>query len=139
MNPKKILLVEDEPFMQDLYKYTLTHEGLEVVIAPDGEKALSFITSEGAGIDLILLDIMLPKMNGIEFLKSIKANKNLSPIPVVLLTNLGAGDIIKNAFKIGAQGYLLKAKVGPYEIVEKIKPFLEDPSFTMDPEKIEFD
>lgn len=141
MNPKKILLIEDEPFIQDLYKYTLTHAGYEVLVAPDGQRALSLVKEKFSQerLDLILLDIMLPKMNGIEFLKALKLEPLLSKIPVVLLTNLGAGDIIKNAFKIGASGYLLKAKVGPYEIIDRIKAFIENPEFKMDPEDIEFD
>ncbi len=82
---------------------------------------------------------MLPKMDGINVLKELKKNPNTKKIPVVLLTNLGQKSIIKAAFTIGAQGYLMKMSMTPYEMAEKIKPFIINPSFQMDIKELDLD
>lgn len=142
MSSKKILLVEDETFILDLYKYTLSGQGFEIITAIDGFAALEILNKsikEQLKFDLVLLDVMLPKMNGIEVLKLIKSEPSFKYLPVVLITNLGNREIIKQAFKIGASGYILKANVTPYEIGNKIKPFLSDPTFKMDVSSLDFD
>lgn len=133
---KKILLVEDEPYIRDLYRMILESAGLDVYLAIDGEEGLKFAQNQP---DLILLDIMLPKMNGIILLKKLKEIENTKNIPVVLLTNLGQESIIKSAFELGASGYLLKARLEPNEVTKEINPFLEDPKFKMNPNTIVFD
>jgi CheY-like chemotaxis protein len=120
---KKILLVEDEFFIRDLYERYLTKNGYEVISAIDGEDGLN--KAKENKVDLILLDIMMPKLTGMEVLKKIKTEDNISKdTPVYLLTNLGPESIIKEAFKLGAEGYLLKAKMLPKQIVEEIKKIL---------------
>ena len=124
---KKILLIEDDAYVRDLYQTVLKKEGYSVDIAKDGEEALEVV---GQGeYNLILLDIMLPKLTGIEVLKRLKDEASTKEIPVYLLTNLGDEGIIDEAFKIGADGYLLKAKYLPKQVVKEVnKFFLKDSS-----------
>lgn len=129
MDTKKILLIEDDYFINQLYMRILKQAGYEMVLASDGAEGIKLVDNS---YDLILLDIMLPKMNGINVLKKLKENSNTKKIPVILLTNLGQESVIKAAFTIGAQGYLIKMSMTPYEMVEKIKPFIINPSFQMD-------
>jgi len=121
---KKILLVEDDAFVRDLYHTVLTKAGYEIEIANDGEEAVGM-----AGYkmyDLILLDIMLPKLTGMEVLKSLRASDSRAKdTPVYLLTNLGEENIVQEAYKIGANGYLLKAKYLPKQLVEEVDKFFE--------------
>lgn len=116
---KKILLVEDDEFLAELYATKLGLEKFEVYLASDGEKGLR-ITKEKKP-DLILLDIILPKMDGFEILKILKADPELKNIPVILLTNLSQKDEVKKGLELGANDYLIKAHFMPSEVVRKIK------------------
>lgn len=121
---KRILIIEDEIFVIELYERVLKREGFDIIKAIDGEEGLKK-AKEGI-FDLILLDIMLPKKNGIEVLRELKMSKSpVKNFPVVLLTNLGQESVIQEAFRIGAIGYLLKARFVPAEVVEKIKTFFK--------------
>lgn len=133
---KKILLIEDEFYIRDLYRMILEKASFEVFLAQDGEEGHKLAQNLP---DLILLDIMLPKMNGIMLLKKLKEDNLTKNIPVVLLTNLGQEDIIKAAFDSGASGYLLKASLNPNELVKEINIFLENPNFKMNPKTLVFD
>lgn len=133
---KKVLLIEDEYFIVELYQRILQNAGIGVIQATDGEEGVKLAQNRP---DLILLDIMLPKLNGIGVLKKLKASAQTSDIPVVLLTNLGQAAIIKTAFKIGAQGYLLKVSLTPEELVSKVKEFLGDPLLQMDINSLNLD
>jgi CheY-like chemotaxis protein len=118
--PKKILLIEDEFFIRDLYERYLKKSGYDVLTAIDGEDGLNKATSNP--VDLILLDIMMPKMTGIEVLEKIKEEGSIAKTtPVYLLTNQVQESIIKEAFKLGAEGYLIKAQLLPKQIVEEIQ------------------
>lgn len=133
---KKILLIEDEFSVRELYKNILETAGFNIILAMDGEEGYR----QAQNIpDLILLDIMIPKLNGLMLLKKLKSDKRIKDIPVVLLTNLGQESIIKTAFEKGASGYFLKARLDPGEIVNKIYYFLENPDFKMDVNTIVFD
>ena len=118
---KKILLIEDDIFIRDLYVRILEQDKFSVVTADDGEMGLQKVEEET--FDLILLDIMLPKLNGIEFLRRIKTNQKLKKIPIFLVTNLGQESIIKEAFNLGAIGYFLKAQSLPQDISNHLKQF----------------
>ncbi len=122
---KRILLIEDEIFIRELYEKVLQGAGYDVTGVQDGQEGLSKARSDT--FDLILLDIMLPKMTGIDVLKEIKKDpsETLRNTPVYLLTNLGQESIIKEAFKMGAEGYLLKAKYLPPQIVSEIDAFFK--------------
>ena len=128
MDQHRILLVEDELFIRELYERTLSQSGFIISTAVDGLEALELAKNKP---DLILLDIMLPKMHGIDVLKRLKADQNTKDIPVVLITNLGQESVITEAFSIGAQGYIMKMRLSPYEIVDKVKEFLQNPQQKM--------
>lgn len=116
---KKILLVEDEDFIRDLYLRQLTKEGFLVKAAVDGQSALDFLKSET--FDLLLLDIMLPGMNGLQVLRQFKTQNPTSPMITILLTNLGQEAVIKEGFELGAQAYLIKASYTPDQVVQEVK------------------
>lgn len=116
---KKILIVEDEAFIADLYARQLTLAGFQVKIANDGNIGLQMLESEP--FDLLLLDIMLPGINGLELLRQWKLKHPQSPMPVLLLTNLGQDAVIKEGFALGAQGYLIKASYTLDQIVNEVK------------------
>ena len=118
----KILLVEDDPFLLNMYATKFELENFKVVVAEDGEKGLKMAAKEKP--DIILLDIILPKMNGFEVLKGLRADKNLSSIPVILLTNLSQKGEIEQGLALGAKDYLIKAHFMPSEVVDKIKEVL---------------
>lgn len=120
---QKILVVEDDQFLRELYDELLKEEGYEVTLAEDGEKGLAQM--QKGGFDLILLDIMLPKIDGLEILRRVKnkppEKQNGS---TVLLTNLGQDSIIKEGFSLGASGYLIKSAMNPDQVLSEVKVFL---------------
>ena len=120
--PKKVLVVDDEPAVRETYNKEFTNSGFKVVVAADGEEGLLKAGEEIP--DLILLDVMLPKMSGIDVLKNLKNNHLTKAITVLLLTNLGEETIIKEGFEIGADGYLLKVSYTPSQVVEECRKFL---------------
>ncbi len=119
---KKILIIEDDQDVRELYAEVLRDEGFEVEEAVDGQSGLAKVL-EGR-FDLLLLDIMLPKFDGLEVLKTVKQKPEVKSIPVILLTNLGREAIIKEGFSLGADGYLIKSEHTPEEIVSEVKKFL---------------
>lgn len=119
----KILVVEDDQFLRELYSDVLKAEGYVVDYAIDGEEGLKKI-KEG-GYDLVLLDIIMPKLDGLELMKRIKSDPPTSPNKcVVFLTNLDKDEEIKMALKLG-EGYLIKSQITPGNLVEKVKIYLE--------------
>lgn len=120
---KKLLLVEDEEYIRDLYKRQLDLEGLQTDAFGKGEEGLA--ASKQNQYDLILLDIMLPDINGLQILQQLKQNEATKNIPVVLLTNLGQDAVIKQGFELGAEGYLVKTAYTPNQIVQEIKNIIE--------------
>lgn len=133
---EKILLVEDELFIRELYERVLRQAGFEVLTASDGEEGLAQAQSKP---NLILLDIMMPKLNGIEVLEKLKSDVQTKDVPVVLLTNLGQENIIQKALTIGAKGYLMKMKLTPYDLVAKVQDFLNNPDAVWDLKELNFD
>lgn len=118
----KILLVDDDAALLQLYGVELKSKGYVVVTAADGEEGLGKAASEKP--NLILLDIMMPKVDGIALLTKLKEDSNLKTIPVLMLTNFGQENLIQQAFSVGATDYLLKYKVTPAEMVEKVTQVL---------------
>src|SRR3989344_5833226 len=122
---KRVLLVEDEPLLIDLYRERFGEEDFNLEIARDGHEALK---KADQGADLILLDILLPGINGFEVLRRLKRNLDTRDIPVIVLTNLGSeqSDSDKQlAFSLGAVDYLVKSYHDPDEMVEIIKKRLQ--------------
>ena len=117
-----ILLVEDDNFLRDLISQKIKKEGFNVIEAIDGEDGVKK-TSEHKP-HLILLDLILPGMDGFEVLRDIHSNENSKKIPVIILSNLGQKDDIEKGMRFGAVDYLVKAHNTPGEIVDKVKEVL---------------
>lgn len=119
----KILLVEDDRFLSKMYVDKMSREeGFEVEAVGLGEEALQFI--EKSPPDLVLLDIILPDLNGVQVLKRMRDKEKTAAIPVLLLTNLNEKDYINEALSLGAKGYLIKAHFTPNEVIDKVKQIL---------------
>ncbi|MBI2040100.1 response regulator [Candidatus Microgenomates bacterium] len=116
---KKILVVEDEDFIRDLYQRQLTKAGFQVKVAADGQTGLNLLKTEA--FDILLLDIMLPGMNGLQVLRDFKTQNPSSSMITILLTNLGQEAVIKEGFELGAQAYLIKASYTPEQVVNEVK------------------
>jgi DNA-binding response OmpR family regulator len=121
---RKILVVEDETFLVKIYAVKLKKEGFDVSIANDGVEAVKLAASEQP--DLILLDLILPKMNGFEALEKIRANPVNKKTPVIVLSNLGQEEDIKRAEALGADDYLVKANFSIQDIVSRIRAKLKE-------------
>lgn len=120
---KNILLIEDDVMILDVYKRVLIKGGFSVDVAVDGEDGLRKISEKN--YDMILLDIMLPKVDGLVVLKNIRKDGSKSQeTPVMVLTNLGRDEIIKEAFKLGADGYLIKAQINLDNLLNEIENLL---------------
>lgn len=122
MDKKKILIVEDDSMLRESLQDFLSKEEFEVVAASDGEQGLEMTKTEVP--DLILLDIILPKKNGYEVIKEIKADEAVKNIPIILLTNLGSLNDIEKALALGATTYLVKGDYKLEEIADKIRGVL---------------
>lgn len=125
MNQKKILLVEDDPFLSSLLKNRLTKENVEVLYAKDGEEALTALKS--AKPDLILLDLILPKKSGFEVMEGIRQDPQLSNAPIIIISNLGQPEDIQRGRDLGAIEYFIKAKTSIDDLIGNILSFLESP------------
>jgi two-component system alkaline phosphatase synthesis response regulator PhoP len=123
-NQIKILIIEDDFFIRELYERQFQKEGYEVISSEDGPSGL--LQANQIKPDLILLDIMLPKLNGLDLLRTLKAKDETKSIPVILLTNLGQESVIKEGFELGAESYLIKSAYTPSQIVGEIKAFLQN-------------
>jgi CheY-like chemotaxis protein len=119
---KKILFIEDESALQKTFGDILKQEGYEMISALDGEAGLKMAESEKP--DLILLDLVLPKLHGFEVLKSLKEDPGTKDIPIIVLTNLEASGDIEKALELGATTYLVKASYSLEEVIQKIKKAL---------------
>jgi DNA-binding response OmpR family regulator len=118
----KILIVEDDNFLLNMYATKFELDGFEVFLADDGEKALRLAQKELP--DAILLDVLIPKMNGFEVLKVLKSMDKTSDIKVLLLTNLSQRDEVEHGLEGGAVDYLIKAHFMPSEVVDKVKKMI---------------
>ena len=119
----KILLADDDPLMVRMYQKKLENDGYEVAVADDGDTAL--IKIKEFKPDLILLDIMMPKINGLQVLAKLKADPETCNLPVILLTNVhGSDEDINQGLELGAVAYLVKANNRPKVVVEKVKEIL---------------
>jgi DNA-binding response OmpR family regulator len=118
----KILLIEDDKFLRELMARKLLTLNYDVSVAVDGEEGLQKIKGEKP--DLVLLDLILPGINGFEVLEKAKSDPNTVAIPVIILSNLGQGDDIERGLKLGAKDFLVKAHFTPQEIVNKLQSYL---------------
>ncbi|MCW1929692.1 MAG: response regulator [Candidatus Kerfeldbacteria bacterium] len=119
---KKILLVEDDEMLHTMYTQKFTKEGYDVQSGYNGAEGVALAESEKP--DVILLDIIMPKMDGFAALKKIKKNPATAQIPVILLTNLGQEEDIRKGKELGASDYFIKANHTPQEVVDKVKSII---------------
>ncbi|MBU0707799.1 response regulator [Patescibacteria group bacterium] len=122
-NKLKVLLVEDEKMLSSMYATKFTKEGYDLSAAYDGEEGLA--KAKSLKPDIILLDIIMPKIDGFVVLKALKEDPELKKIPVILLTNLGQDEDIKKGKELGACDYFIKANHTPAEVVEKVQSVFE--------------
>ena len=120
----KVLLVEDDMFLANIYQKKFELEGFKLIWAEDGEKALRLARREGP--QAVLLDILLPKLDGLVVLSRLKADAATTAIPIIMLSNLGQKDEVDKALKLGAVDYLVKAHFKPSEVVAKVEKVLGD-------------
>lgn len=117
-----VLIVEDDSFLANIYKTKFEMEGFKINVSENGEVALVDVKKKKPAI--ILLDILLPKLDGFAVLSKLKEDKDTKDIPVILLTNLGQKDDVQKGLDMGAVDYLIKAHFKPSEVVEKVKKVL---------------
>jgi len=120
---KTILIIEDDKFLRELIAQKLLKENYEISEAVDGEEGIKKIREEKP--DLILLDLILPGIDGFEVLSRMKSGEEISSIPVIILSNLGQKEDVERGLNLGAKDYLIKAHFTPGEIIEKIKKILK--------------
>ena len=119
-----ILVVEDEKPLSDAYEMILSAEGYEVEIATDGKQALDHIKKHTP--DLILLDLRMPVMSGLEFLREVKLQDNYPNLPVIVFSNYDVQKDIDEAYDLGATRYILKAWAAPKELSRVVSQTLEE-------------
>jgi CheY-like chemotaxis protein len=115
---RRVLLAEDDRFLRKAAETALKRHGFTVVPAVDGEEALRLARAEPP--DLVLLDLIMPKMQGFEVLRALKADPGTAPIPVVILSNLGQDGDVKQAMEAGAAGYFVKANLSLQDLVKRV-------------------
>lgn len=118
------MIVEDDSFVMDIYETKLQGEGYQVLEAINGFEAIKKLEKEAESPDLILLDIVMPYMDGLEFLKKIKSEEKFKNIPVILLTNLSQKEEIDTGLGLGANDYLIKSHFTPSEVMKKVNGIL---------------
>ena len=119
----KILLIEDDPFISQLYSDKFSKFNYEIEVVRDGSESLEILKKYKP--DCILLDIVMPKMDGFEILERIKKDNSLKKIPVLILTNLGDKTDIDRAMSLGAESYIIKSHFTPAEVVGKVNILLK--------------
>jgi len=119
---KRVLIIEDDTFLRELISQKLSKEGYSIIEAIDGEEGVKKTKEEKP--EIILLDLILPGIDGFEVLSQIKGDQTTSSIPVIILSNLGQKEDVERGLKLGAVDYLIKAHFTPGEIIEKVKTVL---------------
>src|SRR3989344_7366873 len=124
MPKQKILIIEDDMYIRDVYEEILTKAGYEIITAVDGQEGV--IKAQEGGYSIILLDVMMPKLDGLGVLRELKENPpRQTNGHIVLLTNLAHNTIIEEAQKLGAFTYFVKSDLNPDELVDKVNKLLQ--------------
>jgi len=121
---KKILIIEDDKILADMYIVKFKKEGFDIVGTQNGAEGLELAKKEKP--DMILLDVILPQIDGFSLLAKFKKSKDLKHIPIILLTNLGQQGDIEKGEKLGATGYLTKSNTTPSSVIEKVKQIMDE-------------
>lgn len=128
MTQEAVLIVEDDPLLSKTLTRNFQNEGYSVFVAEHAQAAREILREKSETVICILLDLVLPDVNGFELLKEIKENKRIKHIPVVIISNLGQKEEIDRGLKAGAADYFIKASVMPEEIVGRVKSLLKQRS-----------
>ena len=120
---KNILIIEDDDFFRELIRKKLLSEDFDVIEAVDGEKGIEVMRNKRP--DLVLLDLLLPNMDGFEVLSKVKLDASISSTPIIILSNLGQQEDIERGLKLGASDYLIKSQFDIDQVVDKIRNILE--------------
>jgi DNA-binding response OmpR family regulator len=117
-DPVRVLLVEDDQEVAEMYRIKLESDGYEVALAYDGEQGLQMATSGPP--DLVFLDIRMPRMGGLEMLEQLRSNASTESLPVVILSNYGEEELKQRGLQLGALEWLIKANVTPSEVSSRV-------------------
>lgn len=120
---QKILIIEDEKFLAEMYTDKFSQSGYKVILALESEEGIKIAKKEKP--DLIILDILLPRENGIAFLKKLREDPEISAIPVIAFSNYDVPETRKQAAELGAKDYLIKTDYTPKEVVDKVATYLK--------------
>ena len=121
---KRIIVVDDQPILGTIYRTKFTAEGFQVDVASDGEEALELI--QRTNPDMVLLDIMLPKIDGVEVLKRLRANPSFLTLPIIVFSSSARPELVKEAFAAGATMVLSKASTSPKQLVDIVRRTLAE-------------
>lgn len=121
---KKVLIIEDDYFVSDIYETKFTREGCDVVTVGDGAKAIEKL-QDGFVPDVILLDLIMPNMDGREFLEEVKKLKNIASVPILVLSNLSQEEDVKESLALGAKDYIVKSHLTPTEVFSRVCEFFQ--------------
>lgn len=116
---KKVLIIEDDQLVTNIYRNKLAVEGFQVETAPDGESGLNAARSFRPSV--VMLDLMLPRMTGVEVLKKLRSEPELASLPVIVFSNTYRANLVQEAWKAGATKCLLKANCTPRQVVEAVR------------------
>ena len=119
----KILVVDDDPFILEMYVIKFKEQGFIIDTATDGKMALEKIASNEP--DILLLDVVMPRMDGFDVIKKIQENKTSHKFKILFLTNFGQKEDVDRGMQLGADGYIIKAHFTPSEVVAKVKEVLD--------------
>lgn len=119
---KTILLIEDDPFLVGMYKEKFALEGFNVLVAEDGLQGLSYATSQK--VDMVILDILIPKLSGIDLLARLRQDEKGKNVPVIALTNLSGSNDEEKIRSYGVKDYLVKSNYTPGQVVEVIRKYI---------------
>jgi CheY-like chemotaxis protein len=119
----RVLFVEDDPSVAQMYKLKLELDGYQVTVASDGEQALELATSNPP--DIVFLDIRLPKMDGLAVLEKLRETENTKQVPVVILSNYSERELVERGLKLGALEYLIKSQTTPAKLAGGVESWLK--------------
>lgn len=119
----RVLLVEDDPSVAQMYRLKLELDGYQVDIAPDGEAALEMARTVSP--DIVFLDIRLPKLNGLDVLEALRSDPSTQPLPVVILSNFSEAELVERGARLGALDHLIKSQTTPARLVGGIDGWLK--------------
>lgn len=118
----RVLLIEDDAAIAEMYQYRLEVDGYKVEVAPDGETGLQRATTDPP--DLVYLDLRLPHMDGFEVLEGMRANPVTAGVPVIILTNYGEPELVQRGKELGVLDYLIKAETSPMALARRMQEWL---------------